>query len=129
MRVWPSIFGIRFSGFAPRQEHYAVALVRYCTLVNLIAPSIHLSPNKCCLCCFVGGSTLYIETCLKEALSTDDAKSQPSLDVTGQLGDVMKESSHIAYTFAKVCILCLYIAYLLFSMVMRCFQKSAASVT
>lgn len=51
---------------------------------------------------FIGGSTLYIETSLKEQLSSDDAKGQPSLEVTGQLGDVMKESSHIAYTFAKV---------------------------
>lgn len=49
----------------------------------------------------LGGSTLYIETSLKEQLSSDDAKGQPSLEVTGQLGDVMKESSHIAYTFAK----------------------------
>ena len=51
---------------------------------------------------FIGGSTLYIETSLKEQFSIDDAKGQPSLEVTGQLGDVMKESSHIAYTFAKV---------------------------
>lgn len=49
----------------------------------------------------LGGSTLYIETSLKEQLSSDDAKGQPSMEVTGQLGDVMKESSHIAYTFAK----------------------------
>ena len=51
---------------------------------------------------FLGGSTLYIETSLKDALPTGDTRGQPSLDVTGQLGDVMKESSHIAYTFAKV---------------------------
>lgn len=43
-----------------------------------------------------------METSLKEALATGDTKGQPSLEVTGQLGDVMKESSHIAYTFAKV---------------------------
>lgn len=49
----------------------------------------------------LGGSTLYIETSLKEPLPSGDTKSQPSLEVTGQLGDVMKESSHIAYTFAK----------------------------
>jgi len=49
----------------------------------------------------LGGSTLYIETSLKEQLSSDDTKGQPSMEVTGQLGDVMKESSHIAYTFAK----------------------------
>ena len=57
---------------------------------------------------FPGGSTLYIETSLKESFSKDDDnRGHPSLDVTGQLGDVMKESSHIAYTFAKVCVLLL----------------------
>ncbi|XP_078373177.1 lon protease homolog, mitochondrial-like isoform X1 [Oculina patagonica] len=50
----------------------------------------------------MGGSTLYIETSLKETFSKDDdSRGHPSLDVTGQLGDVMKESSLIAYTFAK----------------------------
>lgn len=54
---------------------------------------------------FLGGTTLYIETSLKDLFSKDDDdKGHPSLDVTGQLGDVMKESSHIAYTFAKVCV-------------------------
>ena len=54
---------------------------------------------------FLGGSTLYIETSLKDLFSKDDDdKGHPSLDLTGQLGDVMKESSHIAYTFAKVCV-------------------------
>lgn len=51
----------------------------------------------------LGGTTLYIETSLKDLFSKDDDdKGHPSLDVTGQLGDVMKESSHIAYTFAKL---------------------------
>jgi len=55
---------------------------------------------------FLGGTTLYIETSLKDQFSKDDDdKGHPSLDLTGQLGDVMKESSHIAYTFAKVCVL------------------------
>lgn len=54
---------------------------------------------------FLGGSTLYIETSLKDLFSKDDDdKGHPSLDLTGQLGDVMRESSHIAYTFAKVCV-------------------------
>ena len=54
---------------------------------------------------FLGGTTLYIETSLKDLFSKDDDdKGHPSLDVTGQLGDVMKESSYIAYTFAKVCV-------------------------
>ena len=53
----------------------------------------------------VGGTTLYVETSLNESSSGDDSRGQPSLEVTGQLGDVMKESSRIAYTFAKVCLL------------------------
>lgn len=58
-----------------------------------------------CFISFLGGTTLYIETSLKDLFSKDDDdKGHPSLDVTGQLGDVMKESSHIAYTFAKVCV-------------------------
>ncbi|KAI8328141.1 ATP-dependent protease La [Chlamydoabsidia padenii] len=46
----------------------------------------------------MGGSSLYIESVLESSLST---KSSPSLSKTGQLGDVMKESTSIAYTFAK----------------------------
>ncbi|EDO31613.1 predicted protein, partial [Nematostella vectensis] len=46
----------------------------------------------------MGGSTLYIETSISEA--PDDKKSG-SLSMTGQLGDVMKESAQIAYTFSK----------------------------
>ncbi|KAI8064429.1 ATP-dependent protease La [Gongronella butleri] len=46
----------------------------------------------------MGGSSLYIESVLESALSP---KSTPSLNKTGQLGDVMKESSSIAYTFAR----------------------------
>lgn len=48
----------------------------------------------------MGGSTLYIETSLAKPL--DDKNSSGSIKVTGQLGDVMKESAEIAYTFAKV---------------------------
>ncbi|ORX57003.1 ATP-dependent protease La [Hesseltinella vesiculosa] len=46
----------------------------------------------------MGGSSLYIESVLESSLS---AKSSPGLSKTGQLGDVMKESTSIAYTFAK----------------------------
>ncbi|KAJ3101102.1 ATP-dependent Lon protease pim1 [Phlyctochytrium bullatum] len=46
----------------------------------------------------IGGSALYIESVLQSAL-TDDSK--PSFHRTGQMGDVMKESATIAYTFAK----------------------------
>lgn len=49
----------------------------------------------------MGGSTLFIETAIKRTIRDDKNKSPGSLDVTGQLGDVMKESCHIAYTFAK----------------------------
>ena len=52
----------------------------------------------------IGGSTLFIETATKKVLRgrSEKEKGTGSLDVTGQLGDVMKESCHIAYTFAKV---------------------------
>ncbi|XP_031561548.1 lon protease homolog, mitochondrial-like isoform X2 [Actinia tenebrosa] len=48
----------------------------------------------------MGGSTLYIETSLSESLGADK-DGAGSMSVTGQLGDVMKESTQIAYTFAK----------------------------
>lgn len=53
---------------------------------------------------YAGGSTLFIETATKMILRDDPEKSKGSgsLEVTGQLGDVMKESCHIAYTFSKV---------------------------
>ncbi|XP_077332404.1 lon protease homolog, mitochondrial [Lithobates pipiens] len=47
----------------------------------------------------MGGSTLFIETSLRRPL--DKEKKDGSLEVTGQLGDVMKESAKIAYTFAR----------------------------
>ncbi len=56
----------------------------------------------------MGGSTLYIETTLSRPLDPepqgDAAKAAPAsgnLTVTGRLGDVMKESVQIAYTYAK----------------------------
>ncbi|KAJ8374684.1 hypothetical protein SKAU_G00052640 [Synaphobranchus kaupii] len=51
----------------------------------------------------MGGSTLFIETSLKRPRGTQgkDGPQEGSLDVTGQLGDVMKESAKIAYTFAR----------------------------
>lgn len=61
----------------------------------------------------MGGSTLYIETSLRKPLKTKssrrsedkDAKEesgQGSIELTGNLGDVMKESVRIAYTVAKM---------------------------
>ncbi|KAM3938826.1 lon protease homolog, mitochondrial [Leptodactylus fuscus] len=47
----------------------------------------------------MGGSTLFIETSLRRPL--DKESKEGSLEVTGQLGDVMKESAKIAYTFAR----------------------------
>ncbi|XP_072261303.1 lon protease homolog, mitochondrial [Pyxicephalus adspersus] len=47
----------------------------------------------------MGGSTLFIETSLRRPL--DKESKDGSLEVTGQLGDVMKESAKIAYTFAR----------------------------
>ena len=52
----------------------------------------------------MGGSTLYIETLRSErggGGGGDEGKGG-SLVSTGNLGDVMKESTQIAYTFAKV---------------------------
>jgi Lon-like ATP-dependent protease len=60
----------------------------------------------------MGGSTLYIETSLKKPLRTKPSKrledkegkedGQGSMELTGNLGDVMKESVRIAYTVAKM---------------------------
>ncbi|GAN11118.1 ATP-dependent protease La [Mucor ambiguus] len=46
----------------------------------------------------MGGTSLYIESVLEASLGP---KSTPHLSKTGQLGDVMKESTSIAYTYAK----------------------------
>ena len=43
----------------------------------------------------LGGATLNIET-----INTSES-STPSLRTTGSMGDVMKESTQIAYSFAK----------------------------
>jgi len=58
-----------------------------------------------------GGSTLYIETTVHRKLDLDKPPEQPaaplaspvigSFQLTGHLGDVMKESATIAYTYAK----------------------------
>ena len=55
----------------------------------------------------MGGSTLFIETTLSRPLDleTEGDASKPAshgaITVTGRLGDVMKESVQIAYTYAK----------------------------
>ncbi|KAK2092941.1 Lon protease mitochondrial [Saguinus oedipus] len=50
----------------------------------------------------MGGSTLFVETSLRWP-QDKDAKGEKdgSLEVTGQLGEVMKESARIAYTFTR----------------------------
>lgn len=48
----------------------------------------------------MGGSTLYIETSLVE-----QGEGKGLLNVTGQLGDVMKESAQIAHTVARIILL------------------------
>ncbi|KAG5580895.1 hypothetical protein H5410_051522 [Solanum commersonii] len=45
----------------------------------------------------MGGSTLYIETSLVE-----QGEGKGALNVTGQLGDVMKESAQIAHTVSRI---------------------------
>ncbi|XP_062306204.1 lon protease homolog, mitochondrial [Osmerus eperlanus] len=52
----------------------------------------------------MGGSTLFIETSLRRprgAAVGKDGPGEGTLDLTGQLGDVMKESAKIAFTFAR----------------------------
>ncbi|XP_034736461.1 lon protease homolog, mitochondrial [Etheostoma cragini] len=49
----------------------------------------------------MGGSTLFIETSLRRPTGGAETKGEGSLEVTGQLGDVMKESAKIASTFAR----------------------------
>lgn len=44
----------------------------------------------------MGGSTLYIET-----TEIEQVEGKGSLNLTGQLGDVMKESAQIAHTVAR----------------------------
>ena len=70
----------------------------------------------------LGGSVLYIETVqLPQHFPKGEGEGEggrSSLTVTGSLGDVMKESTQIAYTFAKVCmsaILPLILLYVTFS--------------
>ncbi|CAJ0746534.1 11167_t:CDS:10 [Entrophospora sp. SA101] len=46
----------------------------------------------------MGGSALYVESTLESIINK---KSTPSLSKTGQMGDVMKESTTIAYTYSK----------------------------
>lgn len=46
----------------------------------------------------MGGAALYVECILENALKYH---SRPGLEITGNLQNVMKESSHIAYSFAK----------------------------
>ncbi|KAK2815992.1 hypothetical protein Q5P01_026459 [Channa striata] len=49
----------------------------------------------------LGGSTMFIETSLRRPCEGSDPKGEGSLELTGQLGDVMKESAKIASTFAR----------------------------
>ena len=44
----------------------------------------------------MGGATLYVESIVDKLSSKSDLKT------TGQMGEVMKESTHIAHTYAKI---------------------------
>ncbi|KAL6232967.1 Lon protease-like protein, mitochondrial [Aspergillus navahoensis] len=46
----------------------------------------------------MGGAALYVESILENALTPE---SRPGLDITGNLQNVMKESTQIAYSFVK----------------------------
>ena len=51
----------------------------------------------------MGGTTLYVEMGVAEGRGlSKEGKGEGVMTTTGQLGDVMKESTIIAYTFAKV---------------------------
>lgn len=47
----------------------------------------------------MGGCAMYVESVLEQPLIHS---TQPSLERTGQLGDVMKESSRLAFSFSKM---------------------------
>ncbi|XP_006896431.1 PREDICTED: LOW QUALITY PROTEIN: lon protease homolog, mitochondrial [Elephantulus edwardii] len=50
----------------------------------------------------MGGSTLFVETSLRRPQDRHSQEDKDgTLEVTGQLGEVMKESARIAYTFAR----------------------------
>lgn len=49
----------------------------------------------------MGGSTLYVETALSKPLPEGEGEGG-KVTTTGHLGEVMKESTEIAYTYAKV---------------------------
>ena len=71
----------------------------------------------------MGGSTLYVETALSHpVVGKDKETSRGRLLSTGQLGDVMKESTEIAYTFAKVGAVFISFFKDLFSS-LTCYQK------
>nr|KAG5697346.1 hypothetical protein BaRGS_004072 [Batillaria attramentaria] len=51
----------------------------------------------------MGGSTLYVETTLKRPFDSKNSSGQEvgTMEMTGNLGNVMKESAQLAYTFAR----------------------------
>ncbi|XP_062715376.1 lon protease homolog, mitochondrial isoform X1 [Aedes albopictus] len=49
----------------------------------------------------MGGSALYIETAKRKLIEAKDKVGDGSLELTGHLGDVMKESARIALTVAR----------------------------
>lgn len=59
---------------------------------------------KICVFFIAGGSTLFIETAKRKVFESPDSAGKAesgSLQITGHLGDVMKESSQIALTVAR----------------------------
>jgi len=49
----------------------------------------------------MGGSTLFIETAKRKVSNSEKSKGDGTLELTGHLGDVMKESVRIALTVAR----------------------------
>src|SRR5690606_39100466 len=54
--------------------------------------------NKLRFLISLGGSSLYIESVLEKPITRS---SRPRFNRTGNMGDVMKESSSLAYSFAR----------------------------
>ncbi|XP_041791289.1 lon protease homolog, mitochondrial isoform X1 [Chelmon rostratus] len=79
------------------QDHVGKPVFTVDRMYNVTPPGVVMGLAWTAL----GGSTLFIETSLRRPLGGADPKGEGSLEVTGQLGDVMKESAKIASTFAR----------------------------
>lgn len=70
-----------------------------CFMSVHIPPAVTFHHGWTVIKLIIGGSTLYIETTTRRPLLEKD--SEGSLELTGHLGEVMKESARIALTVAR----------------------------